>query len=308
MSRTLIETLNKKHGENKTSPDNETSYVTDIPTNSKIQTNISNPLSDSIVSIHVPNKKPILLKISDINEDKMISIYLKIKRKIIKQGPKSQYLKLLMTDGYEFLEITSWEVEFYRDIIEGQVYEFRHFLALKNVKNQYFFKINSNDISLQKNIASKITKIDLIIKDVQLIHMDIFPEISLHPQTLISFRAIVENLKNKKTSDKSSYRMTCYDLNKQNNIIVDIKQPDFILENNTIYDFHYFLLVQRQGLEVINCVYSTIKFVGMYQQTTNNIISKNLSINQKTYEPIETLQDTENKDYVTIKSIYLLNF
>ncbi|CAF0979588.1 unnamed protein product [Brachionus calyciflorus] len=268
-------------------------------------------------------KKNPLSQISEIAADTLITINLKISRLICKKGQKSSYVKLLLTDGNEFLEITSWELEFYKELYEGYVYAFQNYLALSIKNDQYFIKLNSNNVNLQKTSASKLTKIELKIPDPILCRMELFPEILHVSQALISFRAIVQNITTKKILsiininflklpllinthicllDKFAYRMKCYDILMKYNIIVDIKNPEYILENNSIYDFRYFLLVKRQGLEIINCVFSEIKYIGKHQNFNPELTSINLSTNTIAYEKIDTIRDSENMENVLIKS------
>ncbi|CAF0973474.1 unnamed protein product [Brachionus calyciflorus] len=118
-------------------------------------------------------------------------------------------------------------------------------------------------------------------------------------QTLISLRGIVSDLKTYKR-EGVTYRFKCYDLSLQFNIVVDIKNPQNIIEDKTIYDFKYFLLIKRNGLEVINCVFSEIEFVKKHNYSISNPQSHCLSQTNINFTNVEKITDIQNQEFVTI--------
>lgn len=141
-------------------------------------------------------------KISTLSVNTMVSIQLKICRLVEKTSQSKSYLKMLLTDGTEFMTITEWNTDFYKNLRNNDVVLMEKFLVLVENRDQYFFKTNTRNLTLLKNSISSVDKLKIKLSDPPLLDFEYLDDYDVQEQCLISFKGIVKNLKQYKKEGK----------------------------------------------------------------------------------------------------------
>jgi hypothetical protein len=110
--------------------------------------------------------------------DTVVSIHLRILKKISIERNGTTINKTLFTDGKEFIEIVEWAKNTFENYNENATIFFQDYFA-KAVRsdNQYFIKMNKNNITLLSQDDSRLNLSEIIVNYPRECSFDEFPSI-----------------------------------------------------------------------------------------------------------------------------------
>ena len=110
--------------------------------------------------------------------DTVVSIHLRILKKISIERNGTTINKTLFTDGKEFIEIVEWAKNTFENYNENATIFFQDYFA-KAVRsdNQYFIKMNNNNITLLSQDDSRLNLSEIIVNYPRECSFDEFPSI-----------------------------------------------------------------------------------------------------------------------------------
>jgi hypothetical protein len=110
--------------------------------------------------------------------DTVVSIYLRILKKKSIERNGTTINKTLFTDGIEFIEIVEWAKNTFENYNENTIIFFQNYFA-KAVRsdNQYFIKMNKNNITLLSQEDSRLNISEIVVNYPQECSFDEFPSI-----------------------------------------------------------------------------------------------------------------------------------
>ena len=110
--------------------------------------------------------------------DTVVSIHLRILKKISIERNGTTINKTLFTDGKEFIEIVEWAKNTFENYNENATIFFQDYFA-KAVRsdNQYFIKMNKNNITLLSQEDSRLNLSEIIVNYPRECSFDEFPSI-----------------------------------------------------------------------------------------------------------------------------------
>jgi len=157
----------------------------------------------------------------------------KVIKKVVINNPKNASLKIfktLMTDGIEFVQVVQFANNIFSKINEHENVILESFMVRESNKDAFWIKLNTNNIHVETNSASKVTKTaNKITNNITSLAINCVGKMSVSEKSLMSVKAVLLNTKEDIFGIKKRTTCNAFDLEGKNiSKVSEIFQFDFL--------------------------------------------------------------------------------
>ncbi|CAF0805782.1 unnamed protein product [Brachionus calyciflorus] len=246
-----------------------------------------------------------LLKIVDLLPNKKATLILRVSQIVNQNINDNSLTKILFTDGNEFITLVQWNGSKLNLIKKNEYILIEDCQIIEDINDDYFFKTNSKGYSLS---FSKMTKYEPLQScqyniSEKITDFNQFSLMDLTTKEMISFEAIIINIKRIQYPNKLMLKIECCDsVNQKFTINLILWNPKQIIEEKNLYRFNYFLIYKTKNkmIEITNCLFSEIILLkrNIKLEQTEKL---DYSFKEVTYTLVQNIKEIENFDNIKIE-------
>ena len=150
----------------------------------------------------------------------------------------------------------------------------KYYFEVEN-KDNYWFKLNHNNLNLSSNSLSKVTNGSEIIESYVIYDINNLKNLNVEEKIMVSVTGIVRNIKSSSFNSNRITKFKLVDVNYTYSIECIFWNFDNILEEFKQYDFFYVLLDNNDGLQLRKSAFTIIEYAD-FTANKNDIIQTNL--------------------------------